>query len=86
MHIIWDKKPPASAPFDNERVAIDNQGDQFPPKTPHISDLATRSCIMSFCSEGDYSLEVTVIWRDTCDGTIHKDTQVKIISSKKQCP
>jgi len=82
-HIIWNKKPPTGSTA-IERVCIDNEGDFAQGKTPHFSDLTGRVCIMSFCSFGEYDLQVSVVWRDTSNNDKHLETKnLKITSRPK---
>jgi hypothetical protein len=81
LHIIWNKKPPSGSTA-IERVCIDNEGDFAQGKTPHFSDFTGRVCIMSFCSFGEYDLQVSVVWRDTSNNDKHLETKSFKITSK----
>lgn len=77
-HVMWNKVPPAGTKS-VERSAMDNEGDAPVGKTPSTATFdpstSTANWNVPFCSEGSYTVTVTVQW--TCIPTGVKSKKEK---------
>jgi len=77
-HVMWNKVPPAGTKS-VERSGMDNEGDAPVGKTPSTATFdpstSTANWNVPFCSEGSYTVTVTVQW--TCIPTGVKSKKEK---------
>lgn len=80
-HIIWNKVPPAGG-RSVERTAIDDQGDSPTGKIASVASLEQGTWQVPFCSPGQFTMKVTVIWKCLLDGQVHLETKEKTITAR----